>query len=216
MSYPILFIAFLLFVGNIHALTIRGIVTRIHDGDTLTVKLDDAPKPRNIRFLGVDTPEVDYNGHTQGEMAFIARDYLISLVPIGSQIEIHVESEYQLNRRRILGTVFFNGVDINLKMIESGLAVPYFIAPMDKSTLKTYSMAAKNAYEEKLGLYDQNIPLPYEFRLIVSGREGTNFVGDLETKILYYPGESAEIPPYRRYFINGLERARQLGFSLKN
>lgn len=45
MSYPILFIAFLLFVGKIHALTIRGTVTRIHDGDTLTVKLDNAPKP---------------------------------------------------------------------------------------------------------------------------------------------------------------------------
>lgn len=217
MNKLILLLCLYLSSFSLFAITIDGTVVKIHDGDTFTVKLagEESGKPRVVRFLGVDTPEVDFNGHTQGEIAFIARDHLISLVPIGSQVSIKVESEWQLKQRRILGTVFFDGQDINLKMIESGLAAPYFILPFDKKIMSRYSEAAKVAYEEKRGIYALGEIMPYEFRMISEHREGTNFVGDLETKLLYYPNEVTRIAPYKRVFIKGLEQAQSRGYRLR-
>ena len=207
-----------LFALNLYAFSISGTVVKIHDGDTFNVKLDDSEpgsKPRVVRFLGVDTPEVDFNGHSQGEIAFTARDYLIALVPIGSKVQIEVESEWQLQQRRILGTVIFEGEDINQKMLESGLAAPYFILPFDKKLMSRYSEAAELAYKNKLGIYSLGDIMPYEFRMNVQHREGTNFVGDLETKILYYPNEVALVAPYKRVFVKGLAQAQSRGYRLR-
>lgn len=197
------------------ALTKKGVVTHIHDGDTLTISFGDGGKPKPVRFLGVDTPEVDFNGSTQGDIAYAARDYLRSLIPLGAEIEIEVDGEWMLERRRIVATVFYQGEDINLKMVRSGHAAAYLIAPMDNELIEAYSEAAKEAYENKQGFYSVSEIMPYEFRMLVQNREGTNYVGDLETKLLYLPNETALVPPYRRYFIKNPERALTLGFRLR-
>ncbi len=204
-----------LFTTQTFALTKKGIVTHIHDGDTLTISFGADHKPKPVRFLGVDTPEVDFNGFTQGDIAFAARDYLRSLIPLGAEIEIEVDGEWMLERRRIIATIFYQGEDINLKMVRSGHAAAYFIAPMNEEMIEAYSQAAKEAYESKQGFYSVSEIMPYEFRMQVQNREGTNYVADLETKILYLPTETSLVPPYRRYFIKNPERALSLGFRLR-
>lgn len=198
------------------ALTKTGVVTHIHDGDTLTISFGEDTKPKPVRFLGVDTPEVNFNGFSQGEMAIAARDYLRSLIPIGATIEIDVKGEWLLERRRIVATVFYQGENINLKMVESGHAAPYLIAPMTDEQIEMFSAAGKIAYDNKQGMYALTDIMPYEFRMQVQHRDGTNYVGDIETKILYLPTETSLVPAYRRYFIRNPEVAEKLGYTLRD
>ncbi len=210
------FLLLVLLSSQAFALTKSGVVTHIHDGDTLTISFGEGIKPKPVRFIGVDTPEVDFNGHSQGEIAFVARDYLRSIIPIGAEIEIDVAGEWMLERRRIVATVFYQGENINLKMVESGYAAPYLIAPMSSEEIRDFSEAGRIAYESKRGIYAESEIMPYEFRMIVQQRDGTNYVGDLETKLLYLPTETSLVPPYRRYFIKNPEVAEKLGFKLRD
>ncbi|MFG1481957.1 thermonuclease family protein [Halobacteriovorax sp. HFRX-2_2] len=199
---------------SIFAISFEGRVLYIHDGDTMTIYSDFLGKKKNIRMLGIDTPEVDFNGSTQGQISLDARDYLRKLVPIGSTVVIDLGRDGDLNTRRLLGTVLYQGQDINLEMLKSGLAVPYFIEPFDKDIMYEYMAASEKVFLEEIGIYALNVQLPYEFRMSVQNRIGTNYVGDLETKILYSPEDGHIVPPYRRLFIRSFERAKQLGYKL--
>ena len=46
------------------AKTLSGKVLSIHDGDTLTFLPTGEIKKAKLRLLGVDTPEIDFNGKT--------------------------------------------------------------------------------------------------------------------------------------------------------
>jgi micrococcal nuclease len=200
------------------ALVVSGKVLRIHDGDTITVLLEGAEKNKNVRMLGIDTPEVDYNGHSQGESAILARDYLRSIVPIGSTVQIEVFREKDLLARRILGTVFFQGEDINLKMVESGWAALYFIYPFSMQMVKNYSDVAVRAMESKRGIfggYVEDMIMPYEFRLIAENRVAFNYVGNIQTMELFSPEDVKNVPPASRIFIRNLDTAAKLGFSFQ-
>ncbi|WP_412469783.1 MULTISPECIES: thermonuclease family protein [unclassified Halobacteriovorax] len=199
---------------SIYAISFEGKVLYIHDGDTMTVYSDFLGKKKNIRMLGIDTPEVDFNGNTQGQISLDARDFLRSLVPIGSMVTIDLGRDGDLNTRRLLGTVLYKGQDINYEMLKSGLAVPYFIEPFDKEIMYKYMEISERVFLEEIGLYALGVQLPYEFRMSVQNRVGTNYVGDLKTKILYSPEDGHLVPPYRRLFIRSFERAMQLGYKL--
>lgn len=200
----------LLFLQSLFAAQLFGVVTGIHDGDTLTMVTESGER-KKVRLLGIDTPEVNFNGHTQGDIALEARDTLRDLIPLETKIRVEVE-DYSLHYRRVLGTVFFEGQNINLTLIELGLAAPYIIAPFDKSLTSDYLEAAKRAFERKAGfLYEEEF-MPYEFRMIVQDRQGTNFVGNKETKILYNPEDVTSVPYYQRIFFRSLEYALQKGY----
>ncbi len=205
-----------LFVSfSIHALKIEGIVTRVYDGDTLTIQSDVLEKPKPVRLIGIDTPEISFNGEGQGQISIDARDYLTKLVPIGSTITVDLGDKGNTYSRRLLGTIYFEGKNINLAMVESGQAAMYLIDPVDKDLYQSYRAAAKKAFEEGLGFYGVTKIMPYEFRMIVQNREGTNYVADMESKTLYYPTEVDQVLPYNRLFIRTIKRAEELGYTLK-
>lgn len=197
------------------ALEVIGTVIKVYDGDTLKITSDLLEKPKSVRMLGMDTPEIDFRGEGQGTISLEARDYLASLVPVGSTIKIDLGKDGTLNRSRLLGTVYFEGQNINLEMIRSGHAASYLIDPVDKDLYRSYMEAAKYAYENQLGFYNKTNVMPYQFRMNVQNRVGTNYVGDFENKILYLPEEVDQVLPYNRIFIRTVERAEQLGYTLR-
>ncbi len=196
------------------ALEIEGVVLRVYDGDTLTITSDLFEKPKRVRLVGIDTPEINFNGEGQGDIAIAARDYLEALVPKGTVIKVDLGKNGSLNRRRLLGTIYLGDQNINLTMIESGHAAVYQIDPVDKDLYQIYIDAAKYAYENKFGFYSVTERMPYQFRMDVQNREGTNYVGDFESKILYLPTEVDKVLPYNRIFIRTVERAKELGYTL--
>ncbi len=199
------------------ATTLYGKVVSIHDGDTLKIKIEGESKPLKVRFLGIDTPEISYSGETQGDAAYSARDYLIEILPIGSVVEVEEGKQGRDRGNRVLGTIYYKSENINMEMIRSGHAVPYFIAPYDKRIFYKYSDACHEADSRSRNIFgliaDEGLEIPYEFRLNVQERTGTNLVGDYNTKKLYSPEESYKVHVCDRVFIKYKSYANRLGYT---
>lgn len=197
------------------AARVSGKVTSIHDGDTLTIQEPGQPRRSRVRLFGVDTPEVDFMGASQGESAILARDYLRALLPMGAEVELELSTQGQDRNGRYLAIVHFQGTDINAEMLRSGWASFYVIFPYDKDHIRTYSELSREAFEAKRGIFSAlyaTDPLPYVFRQDQRAFEGSYLIGDLRTRRLYNGEKMDEVPPYARVFFSNIAIARRQGF----
>lgn len=213
----ILFIVLILSgIPQAEAKTLSGKVLNIHDGDTLTFLPTGEIKKAKLRLLGVDTPEIDFNGYSQGDMALNARDYLQSLLPTDSTIEIELAANGMDSNNRYLGVIKFKGEDLNAKMLSSGWGAVYFIYPYEKSLVKKYLTLSEEAHKKSLGIFSDNYrnePLPYMFRQQSKGIIGSNIVGNFLTKKLYAAEKIEEVPHFHRVFFSSDQMAKSVGFS---
>lgn len=196
--------------------TLVAKVQSIHDGDTISVTLPNQSKKEKVRLLGVDTPEVDFNGQTQGEIANMARDYLQKLLPLNSTIQIELPEKGRDVNGRLLGKIIYNGVDLNLEMLKAGMGVVYFIYPYDKKTVVEYMSASELADLMSEGLFADNykkFPPGYIFRQSIRGVDGTNFVANYETKKIYSSKDIESVPHFHRVFFSSEETALIHGFN---
>lgn len=195
-------------------------VTSIYDGDTIRVRMQGEEQLKSVRLKGIDTPEIEHNGESQGEAAIMARDFLREKLPIGSRVELKVLKN-EVQARRLYAQVIYLGVDLNKELLKQGLAVTYVLAPFDDETLQAYSNALESAVENELGIYDgqfrnsqlaHNLLEPYLFRLQVEGKAGHYLIGDIKSKKLYSGEDIQEVAVYNRIFFHNLEIAEQAGF----
>ena len=98
-------------------------IVSVYDGDTLTANLDLGLgvmlEKQKIRLYGIDTPEIRGDEKPLGELS---RDWLIgTLMDAKVVIETHGTGKYG----RILGVVYADGVNLNQRMVELGLAERY-------------------------------------------------------------------------------------------
>jgi endonuclease YncB( thermonuclease family) len=102
--------------------TEEGTVTHVADGDTVTVITANHTKLR-IRMVGIDAPETPKGATFPGQpYGKEAEAYLTQLVE-GKRVTVEI---YGVDRyQRLLATIFWDGKDINLAMIEAGLAEVY-------------------------------------------------------------------------------------------
>ena len=138
---------------------IKGKVVGVTDGDTIKV-LDDLDKGLfRIRLDKIDAPE---KNQAFGQKS---KQYLSNLV-FGKQVIIRFR---EIDRYgRILGTVFCNGVEINLVMVQNGYAWHY--SCYDKTS--AYIQAEKQSRTEKKGLWADPKPIkPCEFRKVSRGAQ---------------------------------------------
>lgn len=209
--------SFLLFFSSfvVHAETFQATVLSIHDGDTVTVTLANGKRSK-VRLLGTDSPEVDFNKNTQGPAAFAARDVLISLLPIGSEILIVTDETVADKHDRLLGVIVYQNIDINQEMLRQGWSAFYLIAPFNKSLAKKYSQASKEAYQNQQGIFSEkhaDVLMPYQFRLKHTGNKGRNLIGNVETKELFAPADLEKVPVYSRVFFPSEEMALARGYN---
>ncbi len=211
------FVLFILsFLQPVSAETLVGKVLSIHDGDTITVLLTSQSKKEKVRLLGVDTPELDFNGKSQGPVAEMARDYLKSILPLNSTINIELPKSGLDSNGRYLGKIIYNGVDVNLEMLKAGMGAVYFIYPYDKKTVTEYMNVSEIAASNGVGIFSDKFksnPLGYMFRQMTKGVPGTNFVADYETKKLYSSKDIESVPHYHRVFFSLEETALIHGFN---
>ena len=217
----ILIFAFLLNISSVSAKALMGKVVGIHDGDTITFLPEGSQKKAKLRLLGVDTPEIDFNGASQGEVAEKAMSFLKELLPLNANIQIELPSSGGMDiNGRYLGQIFYEKEgrkeDLNLKMLQVGWGALYFIYPYDKKILVSYMNATKEASEKGLGIFSEKYktqPFAYMFRQQIKGVPGTNLVADFETKKLYSSEDIESIPHYRRVFFSSEETALIHGFN---
>ena len=113
---------------------------------------------------------------------------------------------------RPLGYLGVDGQDsYNYKMIETGLAIPYFIypnavSPTEKGftldTLEKFRDAAVNAREKKVGLWEyiDSMLIPMELRYLTRREFPVKYCADVETYVLYPPQFYFQVPIENRLF----------------
>lgn len=99
-------------------------VVKVYDGDTIWVvfRLYHDFYKMKIRLAGIDTPEIKSKNFKEKEKGKLARDYLSHLIYYKIvKIDFGKYDKYG----RVLGTIFYNGKNINQVMIDKGFAYKY-------------------------------------------------------------------------------------------
>jgi micrococcal nuclease len=132
--------------------TEEGMVERVADGDTITVITPSQTKLR-IRMVGIDAPETPkgtkFPGQPYGKEA---EAYLKQLID-GKRVTVEI---YAVDRyKRLLSVIFLDGKDINLAMIEAGLAEVYRGPEADNPYKQQYQAAEDTARSAKKAMWIQ-------------------------------------------------------------
>ena len=93
-------------------------VIKVHDGDTITLRTDFRDFDFPLRFLDIDAPEMNAGGEA-------ARDWLKSKI-LGHEISVSIDTDNRVGRYgRLLGRIFFNGINLGMEMLYLGLVKPF-------------------------------------------------------------------------------------------
>lgn len=140
---------------------VTGVVTRVHDGDTLT--LVDAKGELDVRLQGIDAPELAQAFGSESRSA-------LSALLLGKQARVAYASSDEYGRA--LGEVFGpNCEHANLKQVAAGLAWFYaaFQCELPASMREQFAHAQLQAQQARAGLWSHANPQPpWVFR---SGRD---------------------------------------------
>ena len=131
-------------------------VSRIVDGDTL-----DCTDSRRVRLLLIDTPEMG-----QGPFGELARQALVDLIPLGSEVTLEIDIEAEDRYGRTLAYVTLgDGRIVNEELLRLGVAV-VSVYPPNVLHVERFRAASEEAQLARLGLWavDAFECLPADFR----------------------------------------------------
>lgn len=140
--------------------TVVGTVTKVSDGDTITVVTAEGTKLRT-RLYGIDAPEIRHGkipGQPYGEDAKRALAAMVS----GKKVRLDI---LDVDRyKRMVGMIYLNGKNVNEEMVRLGLAWAYR-RYLDTPYASAFIGAEKEAREKGLGLWKHANPMPpWDFR----------------------------------------------------
>lgn len=147
----------LLNFSPVYADTLTGLVVGVADGDTISV-LDNTNTQHKIRLMGIDAPE------KRQAFGNVSKNALSDLV---YKKQIIVEYNKTDRYQRLIGKVLINDRDINLEMVNLGLAW-HFVKYQKEQTPDDrvlYSQAEKDSRLLRRGLWINKEPIaPWDFR----------------------------------------------------
>jgi micrococcal nuclease len=121
-----------------------GLVTRIVDGDTIEVEIDGQRFP--LRYIGIDTPELNVPGEPAGEQASLENEALV----LGKTVLL-VQDVSETDRfGRLLRYVFLGEEFVNYRLVRSGFAEAIRYRP-DDACHQTFLEAQASAQAEGAG-----------------------------------------------------------------
>jgi len=123
-------------------------VVYVYDGDT--VKLANG---ENIRYLGIDTPEMNYKNPPAEYFAEAAREFNRRLVD-GKVVRLEFDAQRKDKYDRTLAYVYVDGLFVNKKIIEEGYAKVLVIPPNEKYADEFIKLQRK-ARQERKGLWSR-------------------------------------------------------------
>ncbi len=105
----------------------KALVTRIYDGDTITLDIDLGLnvwlRNQSIRLYGVNTPEIRGAERPAG---LESRLFVLSLMDVGSEVELVTIKDRTGKYGRWLGIIKLpDGVILNSAIVENGYGEPY-------------------------------------------------------------------------------------------
>jgi len=138
---------------------LEGKVTAVYDGDTIKVKPTSGVE-RRVRFLGVDTPEMDDSRETVRFMAFMAKRFTY-LRLYGRSVSLTFDWQKEDAYGRLLAYVTTEGAEttFNETQASEGFAYGYFKYPFDEGMRKRIKAAESSARAGGNGLWRKG-PFP--------------------------------------------------------
>ena len=125
------------------------LVCYVYDGDTIL--LDGGEK---VRYLGIDTPEIDHKDGKNEFMAQAARDFNTQLVK-GARVRMEYDQEKRDRYQRRLAYVFLeNGDMVNAILVRKGLAHVMLKSPNVKYKALLLD-CQRRAMKERLGIWSK-------------------------------------------------------------
>lgn len=95
-----------------------ALVVKVMDGDTVSLQVSFRDFSFPLRLLDIDAPEMNSGGE-------VAKEWLKNKVE-GQQVKVLMDLKNRVGKYgRLLGKVFFNGLDVGQEEIFLGLAVPF-------------------------------------------------------------------------------------------
>ena len=144
-----------------------GVVTRVADGDTVTVRLSNGL--RNVRLIGVDAPEMHESAHMDRDLARShlseavmtamgkkARDFVVERLQ-GKRITLSLDVEHYDGYGRMLAYVWLSDeVLFNEELVRAGYARAYTVPPNVRYA-RELRAAAADARKNKRGLWQEGL-----------------------------------------------------------
>jgi len=125
----------------------RSRVVFVYDGDTILLK-----NGTSVRYLGVNTPEIDHKGGKSEFMAYTAKAFNQKLVK-GALVRLEYDLEREDRYKRVLAYIFLqNGEMVNALLVRKGLAHVMSIRP----NLKYRNLllgCQRKAMKERVGIW---------------------------------------------------------------
>ncbi|MGE5839306.1 MAG: thermonuclease family protein [Deltaproteobacteria bacterium] len=149
-------------------------VKQVFDGDTLALSTGE-----QVRYLGVDSPEIDHQGGKSDFLAHEARELNAKLVQ-GKSVRLEYDAERKDHHGRLLAYVYLeNGDMVNELLVRKGLARVLARPP----NLKHFSLlldSQRRAMVERVGIWQKDPDRPEPFYIGNSSsfrfhRPGCNF-----------------------------------------
>lgn len=137
---------------------LQGQIVRVSDGDTVTLQSETGPL--KIRLAGIDAPE------SQMPHGQEAKAHLAAMV-LGKEVQaiVHKKDRYG----RTIATLMLNTKDVNLAMVQAGMAWHYkqYEREQTASAAAAYAQSETQARTQGVGLWQLEMPIPpWEWRHI--------------------------------------------------
>ena len=121
------------------------------DGDTIKIKYEG--KEQNVRYLLIDTPETNYAQLGKQPFGQQAKDRNTELMNSGK-----LEIEFDIGERvdkygRLLAYIYIDGVSIQEKLLEEGLARVGYVYPPNTRHLDAFETAQEKAKKAGIGIW---------------------------------------------------------------
>ncbi|WP_249336659.1 thermonuclease family protein [Sporosarcina sp. Marseille-Q4063] len=126
-------------------------LVRTIDGDTIKIRYDG--KEQNLRYLLIDTPELNHKQQGKQPFAEESAKRNDELLKSGK-----LEIEFDIGGRedkygRLLAYVYIDGESVQQKLVEEGLARVAYIYPPNTKHLDPYKDAEKKAQQAGIGIW---------------------------------------------------------------
>lgn len=110
-------------------------MVRVVDGDTIIVAARPQNERMRVRFLGVDTPEINGRCAREIRLAKAASKRTSELLPKGARIILRSDSaRFNLDKHgRVLARIERNGLDIGQTLIKEGHARVWLPPPAPRN-----------------------------------------------------------------------------------
>lgn len=105
-------------------------VNRVVDGDTVILDIDLGFETwinnQSVRLYGVDTPESRTKDLDEKARGILAKEWVMSLLPVGDFVFIKTIKDKSEKFGRILGDIVNDAeINVSVSLLENHLAVPY-------------------------------------------------------------------------------------------